>query len=182
MDHSTSHTILQIRDKIQKAIEAKKNFMWDFLGFEQAFDTVNHKILLKKLYHYGISGVAYNWFTSYLSNRKQFVSIGNGTSDLSFVTCGVPQGSVLVPLLFLLYINDFNSSAPNLDFFVLADDSNLFLQCQHESLQTLELKLNNKLQRVNEWFCANRLSLIIDKSNFVNISPSSKKDKPCYKN
>ena len=143
------------------------------MDLSKAFDTVNHKVLLKKLYHCGIRGIAHNWFSSYLSNRKQLVSIGNDTSDLSFVTYGVPQGSVLGPLLFLLYINDFNSSAPDLDFHLFADDSNLF--CQHKSLQTLELKVNNQLQRVNEWLCANRLSLNIDKSNFVIFHPPQKK-------
>ena len=86
-NHSTSHAILQIVDKIQKAIEAKNFSCGIFLDLSKAFDTVNHKILLKKLYHYGIRGIAHNWFSSYLSNRKQFVSIGNVTSDLSFVTC-----------------------------------------------------------------------------------------------
>ena len=114
-----------------------------------------------------------HWFCSYLSNRKQLVSIGNVTSDLKPITCGVPQGSVLGPLLFLLYINDFSKSAPDLDFHLFADDSNLF--CSHKSLQCLEAKVNVELNNVNNWLCVNKLSLNIDKSNFVIFHPSQKK-------
>ena len=80
-NHSTTHAILHIVDKIQKAIETKKNSRGIFLDLSKAFDIVNHDILLKKLQHYGIRGLAYIWFSSYLSNRKQFVSIGNDTSE-----------------------------------------------------------------------------------------------------
>ena len=80
-----------------------------FLDLRKAFDTVDHSILLAKLYSYGIRGMAYDWFVSYLSNRSQFVSIGNTKSISKLTTCGVPQGSVLGPLLFLLYINNFSN-------------------------------------------------------------------------
>jgi hypothetical protein len=89
------------------------------------------------------------------------------------ITCGVPQGSVVGPLLFLLYINDFSNSATVLDFNLFADDSNLFNS--HKSLQCLETNLNNQLYNVNKWLCANKLSLNIEKSNFVIFRPPQKK-------
>ena len=172
-NHSTLHAILLIADKIQKAIERNQYSCGIFLDLSKAFDTVNHTILIKKLEYYGIRGIAKDWFCSYLSNRKQLVSIGNVRSDLKPITCGVPQGSVLGPLLFLLYINDFSKSAPDLDFHLFADDSNLF--CSHKSLQCLEAKVNVELNNVNNWLCVNKLSLNIDKSNFVIFHPSQKK-------
>ena len=89
------------------------------------------------------------------------------------LSCGVPQGSVLGPLLFLLYINDFSNFATNIDFHLFADDSNLL--CSHKNLQSLEQNLNMQLHNVNQWLCANKLSLNIDKSNFVIFRPPQKK-------
>ena len=97
-----------------------------FLDLSKAFDTVNHDVLISKLQYYGICGISNDWFTSYLKDRKQFTSIGNVTSDQRPILCGVPQGSVLGPLLFLLYINDFPNCAKALDTHLFADDCNIF--------------------------------------------------------
>lgn len=97
------------------------------------------------------------------------MSIGNITLDYQQISCGVPQGSILGPLLFLLYVNDFNNSSNQLDFHLFADDSNIFYA--NKSLLKLETIVNNKLHEVYTWLCANKLSSNIEKSNYVIFHP-----------
>ena len=171
-NRSTIQAILLIADKIQRAIEDKNNCCGIFLDLSKAFDTVDHTILIKKLEYYGVRGTAGDWFRSYLSNRKQFVTTGNSSSEERTVMCGVPQGSVLGHLLFLLYINDFNQASSVLDLHLFADDSNLFYS--YRSLQTLETTVNNELSKIHEWLCANNLSLKTHKTNFSLFHASQK--------
>ena len=95
-------------DNLIQALDNREYVLGVFLDFSKAFDTVDHSILLDKLYHYGVRGCAYHWFQSYLSNRSQRVTYDGVKSSLGFIKCGVPQGSILGPLLFLLYINDLS--------------------------------------------------------------------------
>ena len=122
--HSTQQAILSIIDRIQRAIDHRNYSCGIFLDFSKAFDTINHNILIQKLGYYGIRGVAKDWFVSYLSDRKQFVTVNGIQSEPCEITCGVPQGSVLGPLLFLLYINDIHKCSSVLDFHLFADDAN----------------------------------------------------------
>ena len=109
--HSTDHAILCVLDKIQSAVESGLFSCGVFLDLSKAFDTVNHSILLDKLEHYGIRGIAKEWFSSYLRNRKQFVSINNTCSDYLDITCGVPKGSVLkVPCYFWFILMTFSDA------------------------------------------------------------------------
>jgi hypothetical protein len=95
------------------AMESGEYVIGIFLDFNKAFDTVNHQILLNKLFHYGIRGTALKWFTSYLSGRKQFISFDGAKSSESTLVCGVHQGLILGPLLFLIYVNDMGYSTEN---------------------------------------------------------------------
>ncbi|NQY44078.1 MAG: reverse transcriptase family protein, partial [Legionellales bacterium] len=162
---STEHAVLGILSKIIEAFENKENPCCIFLDFAKAFDTVNHDILLNKLYYYGIRGNILSWFESYLKERKQCVQVGNSISDLELVTCGVPQGSVLGPLLFLIYINDIPNSSKVLYFHLFADDTSLFLS--HKDINKLEELLNHELDNISNWLKANKLSLNVSKSNVL---------------
>ena len=115
-----------------------------YIVLKKAFDTVNHSILLSKLDHY-----AYDWFQSYLSNREQFVCINGHKFDSLSITCGVPRGSILGPLLFLLCINDLPNTSKLLSFHLFADDINIY--CSRKNLNDLELILNQELYSVAEW-------------------------------
>ncbi len=170
--NSTVHALIQITEQIRESIDKGKYGCGIFIDLRKAFDTVNHNILLKKLEHYGIRGSILKWFESYLSNRKQFVVFNGQSSDLKSISCGVPQGSVLGPLLFLIYINDLPNISDKLKFFLFADDTNIYYEA--ENLKDLERVVNKELMWLNHWLSVNRLSLNISKTNFVIFHPYNK--------
>ena len=144
-----------------------------FLDLSKAFDTVNHAILFDKLEHWdGIRGLALEWVKSYFSERAQFVEFNNVRSSPQGISCRVPQGSILGPLFFILYVNDLNN-APLLDVILFADDTNLFIS--HNDPGYLNDTLNSELNNLSSWFAANRLSLNLCKTNFRVFKPRQKK-------
>ena len=143
--HLTTHAIFLLTNEIQRSIDNGTNSCGIFLDLCNAFDTVDHRIILDKLKYYGIRGVANHWFASYLSNRRQFVSLFGTNSDYQTVTCGVPQGSVLGPLHFLLYINDMPKCSNILEIHLF---TNLLLNSSN--ILDLETNLNAELEKVSQ--------------------------------
>jgi hypothetical protein len=163
--HSTALALALLTDKISDSFAENKFTVGVFLDFSKAFDTVDHNILLDKLDHYGIRGLANSWFKSYLTNRHQYVSYDNVSSTYEVVTCGVPQGSVLGPLLFLLYINDIALVSEKLFSILFADDSNMFISGKY--LEPMIDTLNFELSKIVTWLNANKLSLNVEKSHYI---------------
>ena len=172
--HSTSQAIAEIADNLRNAIDNNLYSCGVFLDFSKAFDTVNHTILLKKLERYGMRGVPLQFFASYLTNRQQYVQMGNTVSSKQTMTCGIPQGSSLGPVLFLIYINDLPNCSSALTFRIFADDTNVFASAR--DLKVLEKIVNSELKKVKIWCDVNRLSINFSKTNFMIIKSQKKKD------
>ena len=141
------------------------------LDLSRAFDCVNHNILKYKLRYYGIRSTGLKWFCSYLTDRKQYVHFNGSSSDVKHISTGVPQGSILGPLLFLLYINDFCESVNSGTQLLFADDATYYESgtCYEEVLRTV----NRNLSLISEWFLANRLSVNVVNSELMFFLSSS---------
>ena len=164
-NRSTSLALLELVEKITKSIDDGKYTMGIFIDIKKAFDTIDHNILLKKLHFLGVRGVANSWLTSYLSKRMQYVEVCDCMYDLLQVKCGVPQGSVLGPLLFILYINDICNVSKVFDCILGADDTNLF--SSDNDINDLCGIINVELDKLNTWFSVNKLSLNIQKTHYI---------------
>ena len=146
--HSTEHAIAQLVDQVYEALEKNEYTLGVFIDLPKTFDTVDHSILLKKLELYGITDRKYAWIKSNLSNRLQYIQIDeNSRIEFCAVKCGVPQGSILGPLLFLLYVNDLKNVSSVLDPIMFADDTNLFYT--HSNIQKLFSTMNEELASIN---------------------------------
>ena len=163
-NHSTSTALLDFQDYILNNMDKGIVTGVIFLDLKKAFDTVNHNILLSKLKHYGINGKVLKWFKSYLSQRSQTVSIGSEFSDFKNIDIGVPQGSILGPLLFIIYINSLPEHI-NCKVVMYADDTSLLLSSKDP--KNLEHMLNYNLNNIAKWFSANELTLNIKKTKFM---------------
>ena len=145
-------------DQIHESFENNNYTLRVFIDLPKAFDTIDHAILFKKFRNYGIKRTNLAWFSSYLANRKQYnESTNDGKSNLRNTTCGGPQGSILGPLLFLVYVNYLPSPSKILNPIMLADDT--YLLYEHKNIIKLFVTVNEELMIINDWFMANKLSL-----------------------
>ena len=157
--HECKDAILSFTDFIYKARETGHISMGIFIDLKKAFDTCNHKILLEKIKNLGLPT---GWFQSYLHNRSQFVYLNGHNSSLKQVTCGVPQGSVLGPLLFLIYVNDLHKASKEILAILFADDTTLLIKAK--TMEELYNKANQNLKIITKWFLDNALTVHPDKS------------------
>ena len=170
---TTSHVLINITENIRKVLDDRNIGCGVFVDLQNAFDTVDHQILLAKLSHRGICGVSNDWFKSHLSNRNQYVSINGYGSGLAALNCSIPQGSVLGPPLFLLNINDLNQAIKFCKVHRFADDTNLL--CLSNSVNKLNKLVNADLKSLENWLNANKISLNLKKIETVIFKSKQKK-------
>ena len=176
--HSTEMAVLETIDRISIEMDKYKTPLNIYLDLSKAFDTINHNILLEKLNYYGVSGMANNLIKSYLTSRKQYVDFQEAKSALLDIKTGIPQGSILGPLLFIIYINDISSVSSLFVPITYADDTtlssnlNTFLYANHE---TPEDEINNELGKISNWLKLNKLSLNIKKTKYMIFHHQTKK-------
>lgn len=172
-NHSTNLALTHLINKIATAIDQKEITASVFLDLSKAFDTLNHDILFSKLERYGIRGVALNWVKSYFNNRTQFVQYNKFSSARIAIQCGVPQGSILGPLFFILYINDLPNASHLVKPLLFADDTSICYASSDPIV--LATVLNEALLNISTWMKANKLSVNIDKTNYIIFQPTQKK-------
>ena len=162
---STEDAILTLTYYTLRAFDENKYTIGIFLDLSKAFDTVDHSIMLHKLEYYGVRNESKEWFSSYLSHRQQFVCYNGHISSLTPITYGVPQGSILGPLLFLIYINDIVNSSEIFKFILFADDSNLYVS--HSDIHALIDITNVELEKVRQWIISNKLTINVGKTHYL---------------
>ena len=169
--HSTEYAALELTDRIITQLDKDEIPINIYLDLSKAFDIIDHIILIDKLKYYGVHGTNLNLFSSYLENRKKYTEIDNIKSNMLSITTGVPQGSILGQLLFIIYINDFAQASKMFNFFIYADDTtlsstlNVFSDNTHD--RNLEFLINEELVKLNDWLKINKLSLNVLKSKFI---------------
>ena len=169
---STETAVISLVDQIRNQTGQKRHTAAIFIDLRKAFDTVDHSLLLEKMNVIGFTQQAKNWFRSYLENREQYVELQGKSSSKEQVSCGVPQGSILGPTLFLIYINDISAALKNSSTVLYADDT--VFHVSHKCPETLEKIMQEEFSELNDWLVDNKLSLALDKTELMIFSPKSK--------
>ncbi len=163
LEHSTEYAALELVDRVMSEMDKKNTPASIFLDLSKAFDTLNHEILLEKLNYYGIKGIAHNLLESYLTGQKQYVDISDTRSVTLTLTTGIPQGSILDPLLFIIHINDIAQASDLFNFIIYADDTTIstILEVIVSKSNSLNVNhaINTALSNINDWLKLNKLSL-----------------------
>ena len=173
--HSTSHALNDSVAYIKESLDKQDHILGIFIDLSKAFDTLDHDILLQKLYNYGIRGLAHDLLSSYLTGRSQFTNVLNENSDKLPVSYGVPQGSILGPLLFLIYINDICKASDLSKFVLFADDTNIFVRSSTKA-ESYRIA-NNILADVSKYMKSNKLHINIEKCCYIYFNPKNRKNK-----
>ncbi len=172
--HSCEHALLEAQHKIHRALEKKQVTALLLLDFSKAFDMTDHEILLRKLEHYGVRGLTLSWFESYLTNRRQYVHVNNCDSTTQSLNFGVPQGSILGPILFIIYINDLPNISTLAHCIFFADDANLIISA--DTYEELNIIVNIILNLVQEWVSNNGLKLNNLKTKYMIFTNKRRED------
>ena len=172
--HSTEHAAIELIENTLDAFENKNIPLSIFLDLSKAFDTLDHKILIHKLKFYGFSEDSCSFVENYLTSRYQYVDFNGVQSNLLPITTGVPQGSILGPLLFIIYINDLNNASSLFNCIMYADDTTLSTTL-HATNALCDEQINQDLEKITKWLKLNKLSLNILKSKFMVFHPPNKK-------
>lgn len=172
--HSTELATLELTDRINYSLDNNEIPLAIFLDLSKAFDTIDHTILLHKLEYYGIHGSSLSWFQIYLTNRYQYVEINVYSSPLLPITIGVPQGSILGPLLFIIYMNDIHEVTDKFHSMLYADDTSLeaplcsfATPLNASNKHILSKNINSELKSIHDWLCINKLSLNVKKTKMM---------------
>ena len=165
--HSTEYAAVKLIDRVSREMEAGKIPANVYIDLSKAFDTLTFDILLYKLKYYGVTDTALDLMKSYLTNRKQYVVFDGCQSEHTEIYTGVPQGSILGPLFFCIYINDLITVSDRLNFLMYADDTTIYFNLEDFSNIFKETDINNELEKVNTWLKLNKLSLNTQKTKLM---------------